>query len=324
MIRAGLSAKRHAGLLVWTKRQTLALRDFFVFTREQQSVEGTSKTTSPLQTDTLFCTRKWRRLELTQNIERLELKLQNGRQVMDINNIINFKKHIIPLTYTNKSSHCATLPSSCTIPFTYSCPIDKMKISARQPDLYYQKVKEFFSDKFIFNATNKVNSNIVTSYYYEDKEIQLILYGTKNKSHFFSIIIHDPDYKTQSIVRDILMSLSNDISDTVYLTQIEFDLDLYFDDHSNLYLAKSIVDKNIYLRFSRRNSYLNIETTEYQCKDCNVNKGTKSLRCYPKNQNNGKFERIELVANRNMIKKLNLDLCSMPIDHDIVNFSKYV
>lgn len=213
--------------------------------------------------------------------------------------------------------------NNAIIPFSYINHVDRIQLSVQNRYNAYRVLKVLFSNEFGKPKILKTKpGRYVAEYLYGGKLIQLVYYNGKQ---FFSVIIHDPDNTIQSLIRDMLLSLNESIGEPIaYISQIEFAWDFYPDDPAKFVRLCEVVNQAIYLRHSRVGSYSQAETTCYQGKEGDVRKGTKGLRCYPKNGSNGDFLRVELQANHYLIKrKLKLDICSLPVDPSMVRFSDY-
>jgi hypothetical protein len=166
---------------------------------------------------------------------------------------------------------------------------------------------------------------VIDKFKYNENRIQLVRYIGENCSHWFQLTIQDPDYRTQVVVLDILMSLSKNSNSRypliISLSQIEFALDFYPENKNDLDDLSSVLWHGIIRKYSRVGSFNKYEDTEYQGKLGNVRDGSKGLRCYIKNE---ELVRIELQCNKNFLRKKRMNIENMPINPEHIDIFEYI
>jgi len=212
--------------------------------------------------------------------------------------------------------------------------IDRIQLSISSKMGSYGYLRTILERDFIrisVKADKITNTRKIRCYQFPGSHLQLISYGS-DKNYYLSVILQDPNPESQSLLRDILMTLPHS---EIYLHQIEFAWDFYVENKIQAKSLKWSIDHNIVLKYSQVDCYsrsqcdsqiqnfFSKERTCYQGNKGNVRNGAKGLRLYIKSDGTGSFVRVELQANSKWIKdKLKLNIGNLPINHTHLDFSE--
>lgn len=221
------------------------------------------------------------------------------------------KKEPTLLPHINISSLLNKLtPNPIIENVTVEQSIDRLCIAIKNKKGLFRSIKNSFKVEFKDQkCQRKAQGTLIYNHSYDNSKIRLIKY--RNKPYWFEISVSDPSKDVQLIIKKVLESIECLKSD-VSLHQIEFALDLYPLWRNSLDLLQESTRHHLVLNHSRIDSFRQIGETIYQGRKGNVRNGSKGLRCYCKEENNDHFLRIELQANRKMIRRLRIDRSEYP------------
>jgi hypothetical protein len=205
---------------------------------------------------------------------------------------------------------------------------DRMAISFRDSHGAFDLIKGSLDYWFPFISCKKGNKgHTVYRYKYGLSNIFLVEYpyNPDPYQNWDRLTITNPDTYVQTKIKQILENHIENKS-RMSLSQVEFALDIHYytSDYNLINQYNKIINHYLVLCYSRENSYNNYKGTDYQGKNGNVREGSKGLRSYIKIENNCTFSRIELQANRLLLKKNGLNVSSLPIRPDSINIFKYI
>ncbi len=234
------------------------------------------------------------------------------------------KKGPTLLPYINISSLLNKLtPTPFIENVTVEQSIDRICIAMKNKKGLFRLIKNLFKVEFKYQGCKKrkAQGTLIYNYSYDNVNIRLIKY--RNKPYWFEISVSDPSKDVQLIIKKVLENLEC-LKCEVSLHQIEFALDLYPFYRNSLYLLQESISHHLVLNHSRIDSFRQIGETIYQGRKGNVRNGSKGLRCYPKEEHSSCFLRVELQANRKMIRRVGIDLNTLPIDPSHIDLFDYV
>jgi hypothetical protein len=205
--------------------------------------------------------------------------------------------------------------------------LDRVQISVRETHGFFEAVYAEFRRRFDHLGTNKVKQRIVHRFIYKKIRLQLVRHqqkGEHDQRWWFSISISNPDKEIQFLLLDILYDIGIHTPERSYasVTEAEFALDLFPEDINDLYDLGIVLSKSIVLRHARAGSCRWIEGTLLQGHQGYVWKGAKGLRCYVKPGR--PFYRIELQANKRLIKKHGIEVHDLPLDSSRIDIFDYL
>ena len=205
--------------------------------------------------------------------------------------------------------------------------IDRIAISFRDDGFVtFDLIKGSLDYRFPFvNCKKGKKGHIV--YRYKDGSSNIFLvkypYNPDRYRNWNLIALTDPNASLQTKIKDILETHIEKQSH-MSLSQVENPLDFFNSDNKDIKMTFNILNHHSVLRNSQENSFNQYVDTFYQGKNGNARKGSKGSRSYTKTENDETFSRIELQANRLLLKKLGLNVSSLPIEPEDINPFQYI
>lgn len=200
--------------------------------------------------------------------------------------------------------------------------VDRIQLSVRNRKDNYDLVLKAFEESldFVSNTREPFKGGYRIKWIYKlnENRVYLIHYG----AHWFSILVVDPDDNVQLRLRDLIVSVvsPNDVS----VSQVEFALDFYPDDPTKVDDLFATISHHVVLKRLRAGGAKRKKTTHYQGRKGNVRKGPYGIRVYPKTEHGHRFVRVELQANKPLLKRNGFSLLSFPISPDDLDVLDYV
>jgi hypothetical protein len=203
--------------------------------------------------------------------------------------------------------------------------LDRIQFSVFNKINVYRMIEETFREVFEYLGTNKPKKDrIVNKFRFGDITLHLIRYLPTNsfRSYWFTISVSNPDDKIQMHLLEIFKR--NDCN--VELSQIEFAVDFYPENKSDLFCLRHDLANSSVLRHSRLGSYREIgdypKVTAYQGRNGNIRKGSKGFKCYIKSQKG--CVRLELNANKGLLRTCLIRTSSLPVRASDINIFDYI
>lgn len=207
--------------------------------------------------------------------------------------------------------------------------LDRIQLSVFGSDIWYSLVDHLTNifGKPKTSRTGSKTKKLVKQFNYSNGTFEVVPYI--NRRRVISISISDPDDTIQHRLVKVLSGFPISVS----VSQVEFAIDFYPDRQSDMAILRHHLSHVLYLKHSRVDCYNEKcgdvvdqrsgcrTTTSYLGLTGNVRKGSKGVRCYGKSDE--ALVRVELQANRRLLKRLKINLPDLPIganDIDVLDY----
>jgi hypothetical protein len=188
--------------------------------------------------------------------------------------------------------------------------IDRIELSI--PHRYFTRVLNQLRRDCEFKDVVHSNGMIIYLFVRRGKQIRLKTFLhhviTINKRAFIHLSQPDTDTQEyiQTILTDIIPSAAYSQFDA-FINQLEVAFDIGTDTLDQLYEVQNFINHHLILKYARSGAVGRYKDTGYRGKDGNIRKGRRGTRCYLKEINNKQVCRLELMLNRDHLKKT--DFC---------------
>ncbi len=198
----------------------------------------------------------------------------------------------------------------------YRLHIDRIQFSIPSRCIRYGDFRDRLEKQFVFLRVEKKKNRIIRQYKHNEIRMQLVYY--RNHQHWFALSVSDPSCDFQILIKQIFESLG--VINSISVKEVEFALDL-FPHPSDLYDLAAVLSRSLVLKHARAGFCILKGTTMYQGTMGNARRGSKGLRCYPKEE---VLYRIELQANRAMLRSEGIAADGLPVQPSRVNIFDHV
>jgi hypothetical protein len=184
--------------------------------------------------------------------------------------------------------------------------VDRIQVSIKSKDKAYARMRDALNNRFEKAGVRSLKKRYVRKFKFGHVRFSLIYH--RDYPFWFTLSIFNATDDIQVLLKEIMHLLN--IAKYASVSQVEFALDLYPEIPWDLYDIE-LFAKGLVLTHSRSDSFKRIGRTMYQGRRGTVRRGSKGIRCYPKVAKG--FYRVELQANKGLLRKEGITFESLPI-----------